>query len=372
MDAVTRYAAKIISAASKTKPADGLLRTELKNSSLSRSESSDVAEMVFAFFRWRGWVNSNAAVQDQIIDALELDRRFQKHPETFADDNLERAIPPWTNSAVEVSREWLTTLQKQPTIWLRAKRGQGADLAHELSHSFASEGLLADAVRYVGREDLFRTDAFQEGRFEIQDIASQLVSLLANPAPGETWWDACAGEGGKTLHLSDLMQNKGLLWASDRSEWRLKRLKQRTARASVFNYRAVPWNGEARLPTKTRFHGVLVDAPCSGIGTWQRNPHARWTTTIEDVRELGEIQKQIVKNVAPAVRPGGKLIYSVCTLTKIETDDVADFCSRELPEFEPLPLPSLPNERPAALGRKWIWPQDFSGNGMYVAAWQRR
>src|SRR6185503_9755757 len=133
-------------------------------------------------------------------------------------------------------------------------------------------------------------------------------------------WDACAGGGGKTLHLSDLMENRGLIWASDREEWRLKKLKQRAARAKAFNYRAALWDGGAKLPTKTKFDGVLVDAPCGGIGTWQRNPHARWTTTAEDVEELSEVQGLLLANVAPSVKPGGKLIYSVCTLTRSETE----------------------------------------------------
>ncbi|MGC8000561.1 hypothetical protein ACP3XN_24520, partial [Salmonella enterica] len=82
------------------------------------------------------------------------------------------------------------------------------------------------------------------------------------------------------------MENSGLIWASDRAAWRLQKLKRRTARAKVFNYRVAMWDGGVKLPTKTKFDGVLVDAPCSGLGTWQRNPHARWTTTPGDVAEL--------------------------------------------------------------------------------------
>src|SRR5205823_5977071 len=128
---------------------------------------------------------------------------------------------------------------------------------------------LPEALVYEGETDLFRTPEFHAGEFEIQDLSSQAVGWLCDPKPGETWWDACAGEGGKLLHLSDLMQNKGLIWASDRAAWRLQKLKRRTARAKVFNYRAALWDGGAKLPTKTKFDGVLVDAPCSGLGTWR-------------------------------------------------------------------------------------------------------
>jgi 16S rRNA (cytosine967-C5)-methyltransferase len=139
----------------------------------------------------------------------------------------------------------------------------------------------------------------------------------------------------------------------------------------VFNYRTAAWDGGAKLPTKTQFHGVLIDAPCSGVGTWQRNPQARWTVTPSDVRELSEIQRQLLVNASAAVRPGGRIIYAVCTLTHSETDAVADFCSQRLPGFEPLPLPALPNAPQEASARKWILPQQFGGNGMFVAAWRR-
>jgi 16S rRNA (cytosine967-C5)-methyltransferase len=138
------------------------------------------------------------------------------------------------------------------------------------------------------------------------------------------------------------MQNKGMLWASDRAEWRLTKLKRRAGRAKVFNYRSAFWDGGAKLPTETKFDGVLVDAPCSGIGTWQRNPQARWTTVPNDVRELSEIQKKLLTNVAPSVKPGGKLIFSVCTLTRAETMEVvADFNAKFAAEFEPVVLPEI-------------------------------
>src|SRR4029079_8707162 len=177
------------------------------------------------------------------------------------------------------------------------------------------------------------TDQFQNGEFEIQDLASQLVGHACAPKPGETWWDVCAGEGGKTLHLADLMANKGVVWASDRHTRRLDTLKRRAARAQIFNYRVAPWDGAAKLPTKTKFDGVLVDAPCSGIGTWQRNPHARWTTSLTDVQELSVTQRPLLLHVAHSVKPGGKLIYSVCTLSREETINVTEFFQNERKDF---------------------------------------
>ncbi len=221
-----------------------------------------------------------------------------------------------------------------------------------------------DALRFTGLQDLFVTAPFHEGAFEIQDLASQLVGIATGAQPRETWWDACAGEGGKLLHVADLMDNKGLIWATDRSVRRLEQLKRRAARAHLFNFRAALWEGGPRLPTKTRFDGVLVDAPCSGVATWQRNPHARWTTSPDDVRELAATQLALLSQVAGTLKPGGRLVYAVCTLTRSETAGVADAFQAAHPEFEPLPLFGV-------TPRVTLWPQELNANGMFLAGWRR-
>jgi 16S rRNA (cytosine967-C5)-methyltransferase len=370
VNAVENIAARVIAASEKA-PADAVLREALKSARLSRAESARAAALVFAFFRWRGWLNPAQDLPERLKAAQSLDARFRAEPQSFSDQDLTRAVPEWVAGEVPLTHDWLVLLQQPPVLWLRAKRGTGAAVANALGKCTRGRDLLEDTLEYYGEQDLFRTPEFHAGAFEVQDVASQLVGLLCTPKPGETWWDACAGEGGKTLHLSDLMENKGLIWASDRSERRLAKLKQRAARAKAFNYRAAAWDGSANLPTKTKFDGVLVDAPCSGVGTWGRNPHARWTTTRDDVRELAGVQRQLILNASAAVKPGGRLIYAVCTLTRSETDAVADLCSQSLRGFAPLALPVWPNAQPGAESRKWFWPQTFRGNGMFVAAWQR-
>jgi 16S rRNA (cytosine967-C5)-methyltransferase len=306
--------------------------------------------------------------------ALRLNREFQENESAIPLADLRaKAVPAWTAEAMAVNDDWLRSLQREPKLWLRSKRGQAQALAERLIGAEVSE-LLPDALLYRGEEDLFKTPEFHAGEFEIQDIASQVVGLVCTPQPGETWWDTCAGEGGKTLHLSDLMQNKGMLWASDRAEWRLTKLKRRAGRAKVFNYRSAFWDGGKKLPTKTKFDGVLVDAPCSGIGTWQRNPQARWTTDENDVRELSAIQKNLLANVAPSVKPGGRLIFSVCTLSKAETLEVVeDFNAKFAAEFEPMELPVIVSGgQQTAATTKTIWPSDLDGNGMFIAGWRRK
>ena len=360
--------AEVIRSANRDHPADTALREVLKKlRDLPPWVAAEVSQAVFMYYRWHGWTRDERNLETKLRLARTLDGRFCAKPSSIPNSELRaHAVPAWTAEEMEVSDEWLRSLQSEPTLWLRTKRGHTAELLKKLPGARASE-LLPEAVIYQGETDLFRTPEFHAGEFEIQDIASQAVGLLCDPKPGETWWDACAGEGGKLLHLSDLMQNKGLIWASDRAEWRLKKLKRRTARAKAFNYRAALWNGDVKLPTKTKFDGVLLDAPCTGLGTWQRNPHARWTTTPQDVLELAEIQKRLLMHVAASVKPRGKLIYSVCTLTRRETEEVANHFSEAQSAFERQPLPGLKNEsRPLASAAQLLV------NKMFVAVWRRK
>lgn len=366
-----KLAASVVANSSHSHPADGVLREHLRTTrGWTKAETAQASRAVFSFYRWGGWLDGSLKLESQIRSALEFADEFARRPHAFPDaELLARTLPEWVNDALPVSAAWLRVIQAEPTLWLRAKPGRAQSLTQVLGHT--RPGPLPDALAYAGEENLFRRPEFHAGEFEIQDIASQAVGLACAPQPGETWWDACAGEGGKLLHLSVLMRGKGLIWASDRSEWRLKKLKIRAARARCCNQRATLWDGGAKLPTKTRFDGVLLDAPCSGLGTWHRNPHARWTTTPDDVRELAAVQTQLLNHIAPSLKPGGKLIYSVCTLTRAETEEVAAAFQAAHPELTPLPLsnPFQPGEPPRP--QLLLWPQATGGGGMFIAGWQR-
>lgn len=363
---VLNHAARVLDSVTPELRADAALRKYLMNARrLGPREKRAVSHAVFTFFRWVQWLDRQESLQKQVEEALKLQERFDKDAAAIKKEALAaRAVPAWARDEVDFPPESLRQLQGNPALWLRARPGTAAKLAATLGDCTTTEAS-PDALRYTGPQDLFLTPAFHNGAFEIQDLASQLVGLAAAPKPGETWWDACAGEGGKMLHLADLMQNKGLLWASDRSERRLHTLRQRAARAKIFNFRVAPWDGSAKLPTKTKFDGVLVDAPCSGLGTWQRNPHARWTTTPDDVAELAAVQRQLLENVAGSLKPGGRLLYAVCTLTRSETTAIANAFTAAHPELEPIPV----LERTPQL---ILWPHEHNANGMFLAAWKRK
>lgn len=370
-----RLAERVIRAADREHPGDAVLREVLKaERDLTPEQRTRVSAAVFAYFRWRGWLEPAQPLQGEIERASDLAERYAAQPQSFTDEELmARAVPGWLTTVMEVTPEWVRALQTPPRLWLRARRGQGRGLADKIGDCEPfGQGALGDALEYRGQQDLFRTAEFHAGEFELQDISSQAVGMICAPQAGETWWDACAGEGGKTLHLSDLMENKGLIWASDSAAWRLQRMKRRAARAKVFNYRTVGWDGGTRLPTKTKFDGVLVDAPCSGIGTWQRNPHARWSVTAKDIEELSKLQERILANVAPSLKPGGRLIYAVCTLTPAETQGVAGAFEGQCAEFERLAVSDPLRPGTPAGAHVEYWPQQFGGSGMFVAAWTRR
>ncbi|MSU60975.1 MAG: RsmB/NOP family class I SAM-dependent RNA methyltransferase [Pedosphaera sp.] len=372
LNPVFDIATTVINKADRDHPADAVLRIELKRQQrLSRESSRETALTVFAYYRWFGWLDQQQPMSQQLFQAVELSRRFQHGRASFTDDELlAKALPPWVAGEVVLSADWLRALQSEPPVWLRARPDQGRSLASRLGDSYLVDDL-RDAICYEGAEDLFRTPEFQDGEFELQDLSSQVVGWICSPQPTEKWWDACAGEGGKTLHLADLMQNKGLIWASDRAEWRLKKLRLRAARAKLFNYRAVLWNGGEKLPTKTKFDGILIDAPCSGMGTWHRNPQARWTTTPADVAELGAIQDQLLSHATSALKPGGRLVYAVCTLSKRETTDVVAALTQRFPELQPLATvnPLHPEAPPSS--QHLMGPRVKGGNGMFVATWRK-
>jgi 16S rRNA (cytosine967-C5)-methyltransferase len=378
-ETLENHAAQVLDLIEPGFPADAALREYLSGRrTLGAIGKRSVSRAVFAYFRWLNWLEKEESPQRRIVKALEFQDRFDRDPASVKAEALAaRAVPGWLEAEMEMPAAYLRSLQHEPALWIRTKAGKTASIAKSLGDCKPPAPVAAQvhaalaALRYVGTQDLHRVQGFQSGAFEIQDLASQLVGHACDPKPGETWWDACAGEGGKTLHLSDLMGNKGLIWATDRSERRLSALRRRAARAGMFNYRSAVWTGAGPAPFKTKCDGVLVDAPCSGVGTWQRNPHARWTTTVNDVRELTTIQEALLGRAAPSVKPGGKLIYSVCTLTRSETTVIADGFEAANPGFEPLPLP-FGIDLGKGGSRVFLLPHEINANGMFIAAWRRK
>lgn len=201
-------------------------------------------------------------------------------------------------------------------------------------------------LRVEGRVPIAQTAAFKEGRIEIQDEGSQLVVHLMDLNPGQTVLDLCAGAGGKTLAIAAQLENKGKIIATDTADWRLKRTKERLKRAGVHNVEIRPISGIQDKWFKRqqeRFDRVLIDAPCSGTGTWRRNPDQKWNLKPKDLEELPALQLQLLKGAAQLVKPGGELIYATCSLLCEENEDVIGAFLKETPHFTVIPC-GLENE----------------------------
>jgi 16S rRNA (cytosine967-C5)-methyltransferase len=207
----------------------------------------------------------------------------------------------------------------------------------------AADGVVAQpgalsplAVRLRYKPALAKHPLFLEGAFEVQDEGSQLLGLLLDPKRGEMVVDFCAGAGGKTLLLGALMRNTGRLYAFDVSDKRLVKLKPRLARSGLSNVHPARIEHERDQKIK-RLAGkadrVLVDAPCSGLGTLRRNPDLKWRQSAESVAELTAKQASILDAAAKLVRPGGRVVYATCSLLREENDAIVDAFLASHPDF---------------------------------------
>ena len=174
-------------------------------------------------------------------------------------------------------------------------------------------------LRLAKRGPIFTSGAFKLGHFEVQDEGSQMVALLTDAKPGMKEIDFCAGAGGKTLAIAAQMQNKGRVLAWDKSEKRLDQIKPRLKRAGVDNVQTHVIESEHDAFIKRHKQSadrVLVDAPCSGSGTWRRNPDLKWRFTPQDLDEVVALQQSILQSASRLVKPGGRLIYATCSCSK--------------------------------------------------------
>ena len=209
-----------------------------------------------------------------------------------------------------------------------------------------ADGLAAEACRYspmgirlVGKPSISRHPLFLDGSFEVQDEGSQLLGYLLQPKRGEMVVDFCAGAGGKTLLLGALMRSQGRLYAFDVAEKRLAKLKPRLARSGLSNVHPVRIESENDIKIKRlagKLDRVLVDAPCSGLGTLRRNPDLKWRQTPESVAELTVKQAAILHAASGLVKAGGRLVYATCSLLDAENEVIVSAFLAAHPEFKSL------------------------------------
>jgi 16S rRNA (cytosine967-C5)-methyltransferase len=235
-------------------------------------------------------------------------------------------------------------------------------------------------IRVAGRPPLASLNCFKQGMIEVQDEGSQLIALLTDARPGQRVIDFCAGAGGKTLALAAAMNNKGKLVASDVLKGRVERAATRLNRAGVHNVERRGLESE-RDPWVKRHAGtfdrVLVDAPCSGTGTWRRNPDAKWRLAPSDIDELVDLQRRILVSAARLVKPGGRLVYATCSLLPRENQQQVEWFLAQAEEFSLVPMTevwqSVIGTTPPGSGPYLsLTPASHGTDGFFLAVMARR
>ncbi|MEY4689291.1 MAG: hypothetical protein RIR76_3314 [Verrucomicrobiota bacterium] len=235
--------------------------------------------------------------------------------------DLVECLPEWFRGhcpEIFTGEELAAQFRRAP-LWLRLQTTDARRVSAEwekLGWAWRHSLFLPQAFALAGEVDITRTRAWETGLVEVQDLGSQLVLESGPAAVGERWLDACAGAGGKTLQLARMLGAKGRVDAHDIRPAALAELRTRAARARLPNVRTV------ERPDAAGYDGVLVDAPCSGSGTWRRAPHLKWTTTPEQIEAEAARQTELLARFSANVRPGGRLVYATCSLSRRENAGV--------------------------------------------------
>ncbi len=302
---------------------------------------------------------------------------------------VRKSLPRWLarrwidRYGLEDARALADTCNRLPRLTLRANTLKITRQA--LVEVLLREGLPAAPAAFAPQgviltepgRDVFEIPAFKEGLFQVQDEAAQLVGVILAPRPGQRVLDACAGLGGKTGHLAQLMENRGAVTALDNRRWRLAKLETEMQRLGVTIVRTRTGDLTADVDniTARSFDRVLVDAPCSGLGVLRRNPDIRWTAGEADLARQGRRQTRMLHQAARLVVPGGKLVFAVCSLEPEENEDVVAAFLKQHPDFrlEPAVMPDLPASATLVDGHGFLktFPPRDGMDGFFAAAFRR-
>jgi 16S rRNA (cytosine967-C5)-methyltransferase len=313
---------------------------------------------------------------------------------TTLQDKLRHNLPDWiANNLREqlgVDEFWalVETLSGNAALDLRVntfKTKREAAL-----EAFAEAGIEAKptpyspwGIRIDGRPDLQKMAIYTGGSVEVQDEGSQLLALLTGAKRSDMVVDFCAGAGGKTLALGAMMRNTGRLYAFDVSGHRLEKIKARLARSGLSNvYSAqIAHERDDRIKRLSgKIDRVLVDAPCSGLGTLRRNPDLKWRQSPKAIAELQVKQLAILSSAARLLKPGGRLVYATCSLLPAENEVVAEQFGQAHPDFIPVSAAEILTQNgvdnaealTTPLGHLRLWPHRHHTDGFYAAVWEKK
>lgn len=293
------------------------------------TKPSNIYNLILAYLLWKKVKYKKFDEFDGIKTGGILSKLDKK---TFPTKAIEHSVPDWLAGLFEkeLGEKWekeMSALNEQAPVILRANslRISAENLVEILKeegvNSFVLRGY-PDAVQLEEKKNVFLTSAFKEGFFEVQDASSQKIAELLDVKEGMRVVDACAGAGGKTLHIAALMKNKGQIIALDIYEWKLAELKRRAKRAGAFNIetRFIEDNKVIKRLHNTADR-LLIDAPCSGLGVLKRNPDSKWKIDEDFINRIKTEQENILQNYSKILKKGGKMVYATCSILPSENGE---------------------------------------------------
>ena len=293
------------------------------------TKPSNIYNLILAYLLWKKVKYKKFDEFDGIKTGGILSKLDKK---TFPTKAIEHSVPDWLAGLFEkeLGEKWekeMSALNEQAPVILRANSLKiSAEnlvkiLKEEGVNSFVLRGY-PDAVQLEEKKNVFLTSAFKEGFFEVQDASSQKIAELLDVKEGMRVVDACAGAGGKTLHIAALMKNKGQIIALDIYEWKLAELKRRAKRAGAFNIetRFIEDNKVIKRLHNTADR-LLIDAPCSGLGVLKRNPDSKWKIDEDFINRIKTEQENILQNYSKILKKGGKMVYATCSIFPSENGE---------------------------------------------------
>ncbi|MEK8048756.1 RsmB/NOP family class I SAM-dependent RNA methyltransferase [Ideonella sp. DXS22W] len=400
-------------------PADGIVSAFFrKHKNLGPRERHALAETAYAVLRRRpqlqhlaqsgsGALERRLALLAWAGDANQLRGAVGPHEQTWRaqvreidlsglPEKLRHNLPDWMANAL---KQQLGGAPEHADFWqLVASMDQGAPLdlrvntlkakREDILQELKALGVQAAptphspwGIRVQGKPALQKLAMFNRGDVEVQDEGSQLLSLLVDAKRGEMVVDFCAGAGGKTLALGAAMRSTGRLYAFDVSGHRLDALKPRMARSGLSNIHPaqIAHERDERIKRLTgKIDRVLVDAPCSGLGTLRRNPDLKWRQSPQAVAELNAKQTAILDSAARLLKPGGRLVYATCSLLADENERVAEAFGAAHPDFRPLDAAEVLAKAQVGGAESLVqgpylrlWPHRHATDGFFAAVWQR-
>lgn len=329
-----------------------------------------IAETIYDCIRWKRWIEASMGKEvdpkslwefvgtwfvlcDEKLPHWEEFKRInpkeiirKNHLATKDNFAVSASIPDWMYElgCIELGKEiWeneITAMNEMAATIIRVNTFKSN--RKELQNRLKDEGVLSEplpnyphALKLMEKSNILRTQTFREGYFEIQDAASQRVAPFLNAKEGMRIVDACAGAGGKSLHLSNLMNNKGQIYALDIHEWKLLELKKRAKRNGAQNIQTKLVDSSKIIKRmENSVDRLLIDAPCSGLGVLRRNPDAKWKLTPEFIEEIKKEQEKILNEYSKMLKKGGAMVYATCSILPCENQKQIQKFTKNHPEFK--------------------------------------